>query len=81
MSWFDRRRIGSIAERREWSRSGYGVLSAPAFWAASGDPASHVQRGHTREAGKTETTLPARAAASICTGRAILDRASLGSPV
>jgi len=38
--------------------------SAPAFWAAPGDPAAHKQRGHSVGIGRTVTTLPARAAAS-----------------
>ncbi len=41
------------------------ILSAPAFWDAPSVPASHGQRGHTRENGKPETTPPARAAASF----------------
>ena len=59
---------------------GRGILSVPAFLDAPGVPASHVQRGHTRETGKTETTLPARAAASFRTGRDAPDRFRRGLP-
>ena len=62
-------------EDHHGSRSGNGngnwkgrrrcVLSSPAFWAAPGVPASHGQRGHKREAGRSVTTLIPRAAASF----------------
>jgi len=42
------------------SCAGTRVLSSPAFWDASGVPASREQRGHTRETGKTVTTLLVR---------------------
>jgi len=42
---------GELVTCVEGSFAGTRVLSVPAFWAASGDPASHVQRGHKRRPG------------------------------
>ena len=59
---------------------GYGLLSTPAFWDVSAVPAPREQRGHAWEAGRSETTLLVRAAASFRAGRAVPERSTRGVP-
>jgi len=59
--------------------TGAGLL-APAFWFASGSPASRSQRGRSVVTGRASTTLIARAAACYWAGRRWSHRFARGVP-